>query len=203
MPSQIESGKQVENIFGTELSPVMPFELMDAGVMSVLHYNQVRKDVISRITVDVMNDLDTYKLSAEDILSNNSVNLSPIPIEARYRIGLSLLNALRDTGTLLRTELLRGGSTGSDKNILSTLNASDLSSSEIVSVLSPESIYHDDVFSFTSSSKTALSGAIQTPTISDIAGRNSELNSTTKTGGNDGGKRTLWSKNERNQPYRA
>ena len=72
MPSQIESGKQVENIFGTELSPVMPFELMDAGVMSVLHYNQVRKDVISRITVDVMNDLDTYKLSAEDILSNNS-----------------------------------------------------------------------------------------------------------------------------------
>jgi len=183
--------KQIDNIFGSELSSVMPFELMDTGVISVLHHDQVRKDIISRIPVDVMNDLNSFNLSTNDILSNSSVNLSPIPFETRRRIGLSLLSALRDTGALLRTKLLEGGSTGGDKNLLPTLKASDLSSSEIVSVLSPDSIYHDSIFLSTSSGNVTTSGTIKPSALSGVTGGSSELNPTMEASSDNSRKGTL------------
>lgn len=171
--------EQVNNIFGSELSSVMPFELMDTGMISVLHHNEIRKDIISRIPVDVMDILKSHNLSAEDILSDNAVNLSPIPLELRRRVGLVFLNSLRDTGTPLRTKLLSGGATGGDKNLLSTLNASDLSSGEIAGMLSPNSIYHDDILLFSGGGKVAGFGAIgNNTTLQKSTGRGNETNST-------------------------
>jgi 2'-5' RNA ligase len=181
-------GELGKDIFGAKLSSVMPIEAGDGGVLAILKHDQVRRAVISGVPIDVVDLLDGFETTLDDILNNNAVFSKPISDKTRRRIGLAVLNSAREVGASLRTKLLSSFDSGrGDINLLPTLKTSDLSTREVVGLLSPDSIYHGGLPGSTLAGKVAGAGAEVVDRSTNGAGRTGESNAAVLANSESGG----------------
>lgn len=128
-------------VLGRELASLMPLDVVDGGMLTALKNDKVRRFVISRLSVDVVNDLATQKLTPDDIFRNQDVLISRLPVDHLSRVAAGLTNALRETGAEMRAKLATAYKTGRDEYILPAVKASDVGARVVVGLLSPASIY--------------------------------------------------------------
>jgi len=132
-----------ENVFGREMASAMPLEVVDGGVLSAFHHDQVLQAVVSNLPVDVVNNLTRLKISPDSLLRNPSMVFETLPVSARNSIARGVLGAMREVGALLGAKLASGLNRGVDVEILPALMASHLEVREVVGALAPQSLYHD------------------------------------------------------------
>jgi hypothetical protein len=133
-----------ENVFGRKMASLMPLDVVDGGVLSTLKHNQVRRAVIARLPVNVVNDLAAVKLSPQELFSKPDVLVSRLPVDRLRSVTDGLLVAMRSTGADLRAKLSNLGEAGRETLLLPTLKASDLNSREVAGLLSPKRVFHGD-----------------------------------------------------------
>ena len=170
-----------QNLFGANASILPSFNVMDGGMLSALKYDQVRKAVISLLPVDVVNNLSLFKFAPNDIFSNPDMVFNRLPIDTSLSVSDGILNSMRKVGADLRTKLFSLSNAGGDQEILPTLKASDLDTSVVVGLLSPERIYHIGLSGSSSLGGIASPRAENLPASIDGASRLGDANSTVGT----------------------
>jgi hypothetical protein len=156
--------KFTSDIFGGQLPSGITFSQMDAGVLALRKYNQISEAIISLLPIDMVNTLGGKERTLKNFLGDKPMIPNSLPIKDRTAVIEGILFATRQIETRLRAKLLSGLDAGRDINILSTLKASDLTAREIIGVLSPNSLYHSDLFREPIGSSATLSRAKDTPT---------------------------------------
>ena len=134
-------GKLAKDVLGGKMAAAMPLKIVDAGVLAVLKHDQVRRDVVSRIPVNVVDILAEHGFRPEQLVSQGDVVLDRLSSDARDRALSGLASALRDTGATLRAKLEGLKSGGNDLNLLPALKASGLKAREVAGVVSPGTVF--------------------------------------------------------------
>ena len=151
--------KLSDNVFGTEMTMLMPLNQMDGGVLTTTKHNQVRESIISFLPVNVMNILNRANISPSQLFENDNMVTSRLPIESRETVAIGIVSAIRKTGALMRTELSDLGKTGREIFVLPTLKASDLNSREVAGIIGGSSLFHLDA-GFLTPEKTTTARSI-------------------------------------------
>lgn len=155
-------GKLGNNFFGRELASAMSLNEMDAGMLALANHDQVARSIVSLLPVDVVDELGGSELLSKKLLSNPSMIFDSLAADRRATVSQVVLDSSRQAFAKIRAELASGFQAGSDVEILPALRASQLTSREIVSVLSPESIYHPSLPSQTVGFDVARGGTEKT-----------------------------------------
>ncbi|NMD19133.1 MAG: hypothetical protein GYA76_02465, partial [Verrucomicrobia bacterium] len=131
-----------DNIFGREMYSLMSLNHMDAGVLPMVKHDQVRKSIVSRIPVDVVDVLSSNGVKAEELFSNGDVVFDRLPVSYRSRAATAFGAAIGQTSASIRAKLSGIESGGSDFEVLPALRASDLGPRELVGILDPQRLFH-------------------------------------------------------------
>lgn len=131
-----------QNVFGRELTSVMPVDQVDGGVLSALQHDQVQRAVVASLPVNVVNDLRAAQLSPEDLFRNPNMLVTRLSPDHLRAVADGLLTGIRRVGTDLRAKLLLASQTRRNAELLPALKASDLDAREVVGLLAPERLYH-------------------------------------------------------------
>ena len=94
--------EQLDNNLSSELAAIIPLKVMDIPVLLATKDNEIRRQVIQSIPIDVMNILSKYGIMPESLFSKGYVFSDIVPIEARSSIARGLTSALQLVGTRLR-----------------------------------------------------------------------------------------------------
>jgi hypothetical protein len=137
-------GKLGEDVFGRKMTTAMPLQVVDGGVLAALKHDQVRKAIIARLPVDVVDDLAARKLTPDDLFSKPNVVVSSLAGDSLRPVADGLVRAARSVGTDLRAKLGGLAPGGRDVELLPTLRASDLSPREVAGLLDPERLFHSE-----------------------------------------------------------
>lgn len=137
--------KLAEDLFGAEMAAAMPLEQVDGGVLAALHHNEVRRAVISRLPVNVVNNLAAVQATPENLFRHPDVIVSRLAIDHRRAVARGVLSGARDVAASLRAKLLLALEAGRDVELFPALRASDLTAREVVGALAPYSLYHAEV----------------------------------------------------------
>ena len=130
------------NFFGGHLPSPISLSEVDGGVLALADHNEVRRGIVSLLPIDVVNELGGRERLTENFLRNPAMVLKSLSADRRAPVAQVILNAARKVFAEARTKLSDGLKTGRDVEILPALRASQLTAREVVSVLSPESLYH-------------------------------------------------------------
>lgn len=150
------------NVFGSEMTMLMPLDHVDGGVLATSKHDQVRKSIISFLPVNVMNILNRANISPSQLFENDNMVTSRLPIESRETVAIGIVSAIRKTGALMRTELSDLGKTGREIFVLPTLKASDLNSREVAGIIGGSSLFHLDAGFLTPEKTTSARSITET-----------------------------------------
>jgi len=135
-------GKLSKNVLGRKMASLMPLDHVDAGMLPMLKHDQVLKDIVSRVPVNVVNMLSSYGISPEQLLRNGDVVFDRLPVNDRGRAATAIGSAIGESATAIRAKLRGLSSGGSDIKILPALSASDLSPRDVAGILDPIRLFH-------------------------------------------------------------
>jgi len=124
------------------MASLMPLDHVDAGMLPMLKHDQVLKDIVSRVPVNVVNMLSSYGISPEQLLRNGDVVFDRLPVNDRGRAATAIGSAIGESATAIRAKLRGLSSGGSDIKILPALSASDLSPRDVAGILDPIRLFH-------------------------------------------------------------
>jgi len=137
--------KLATDFFGREIASGISFNQMDGGVLALADNDQIKRAIISLLPIDMVNQLGGKEAATKKFLSNPSMIGADLPIDARLTVAQGILDAARQTFASTRTKLLAGLKAGRDIELLPALKASNLTAREVISTLSPQSLYHVDL----------------------------------------------------------
>lgn len=164
-------GKHADNFLAGRVSSVMALNTGDRGVLSLLQNDKIRGVVIERIPVDVVNMIRALESSPEQFLRNPPMESGKASVETLGRIWQGILGTARETLAEARAKLLSGFESGrGNENLLPAVKASDLSTREVVWLLSPKTLYHDPLLGSAGLSDVASGGTKALDRPSDVAG---------------------------------
>jgi hypothetical protein len=183
-----------ENVLGGKLTAMMPLQKMEGGVLAALHHNEVRREVISRLPVDVVDDLHAIQSTPEQLLRDPDMIVSRLSADHRGAVANGLFSAISETGASLRAKLRNLEQTGREHLLTPALRASELNAREVAGLLDPQRLFHGGTGGGPERLASARSGAKPTSVGDGLVGgdelRSTELanllNAHAAIGGNEG-----------------
>ena len=148
-----------QDVLGRKMDSAMALPPMDGGVLAVLKHDQVRKAVVARIPVDVVNVLAHNGFRAEQLLGDGDVVLDGLSANARDRTLSALGAAIRETATSVAAKLRTLTPGSGDLEVLPALRASQLDTREVAGLLDPVRLFHDGAGARPQAAAAAGSGA--------------------------------------------
>lgn len=132
--------KQVKDFFDGRKTASETFNaVVNSGVVPALDNDQVVQTVVERLPVDVVDMLADKGISAEEFARNPEVLRGKLSSDGGLRVATDgLVDALSQTGALIRARLDAAREAGLDLEVLPALTASDLETRVAAGVFLPE-----------------------------------------------------------------
>lgn len=130
------TGKPLSDFLRGQDAPKASLNGMDPVVIGIAQHDQIRRDVISKLPVDVMAVLHANQITTDQLFSEPSVVGTKLPIDVSRKVALGLSRAIEQAIAPLRAKLARTLISGGDGEIAPALRASDLTQEEVKSLFS-------------------------------------------------------------------
>lgn len=131
--------EELLKVLGPELTAVLPLEVVDAPMLGALENDQVRQAVVEAISVDVVDVLAANGFDAEQLTRLPDMVGEALPVDSRTSVARGFADALQFVGARLRTALNTVDTAGGDRELFSTIRASDLDPRVVVGLLTTRS----------------------------------------------------------------
>ncbi|MFH2034584.1 MAG: hypothetical protein ABIJ26_07815, partial [Candidatus Margulisiibacteriota bacterium] len=126
-----------KNFFGSKEASRSPLDIMDAPMIPALKNNKILEVVVGSLPVDMVDNLVSNDINPKDFVSKPSLFSDSLPIKSRGSVFEGLRDTLSKVGTRIGTGLRSASKAGLDKELFSTLKASDLSLDEALRIAFP------------------------------------------------------------------
>jgi len=159
LPQPQSIRKLSEDFFGSQIASRPLLNVMNGFMVSGLHHDQILKDVVRSLPVNVVDTLVSHGIDPELFTRQPKVFANDLSPSLYASVSLGVSRSLTKTSTRIRTGLSSAFHTGLDKELLPALKASDLSLDESLRILFPEKFLESVPGTSTSTATKARTGA--------------------------------------------